>query len=165
MSIETVAAYIGLGSNLSDPIGQVKNARIAIQHLDRVKETGFSSLYRSAPMGSPDQPEYVNAVMGILTTLSAMQLLSAMQAIENQQGRVRTEERWDSRTLDLDLLLYGQQAIDTKVLIVPHYGMAKRPFVLYPLSEIAPDMVIPGKGDLVGLLKQCPPEGLAQIDS
>jgi len=159
-----VVAYIGLGSNLGGPVGQIETARIAIQQLDLVEETGFSSLYRSAPMGSANQPEYVNAVMEVSATLSAIQLLSAMQAIETQQGRVRTRERWGSRTLDLDLLLYGQELINTKNLIVPHYGMITRPFVLYPLSEIAPDLVIPGKGSLIELLKQCPPDGLTRID-
>jgi 2-amino-4-hydroxy-6-hydroxymethyldihydropteridine diphosphokinase len=159
-----VIAYIGLGSNLDAPEEQIKRARIAIRQIQDVREHGFSSLYYSPPMGPQDQPEYVNAVMAIETELSAIQLLRCLQDIENTQGRVRKDDRWGARTLDLDLLLYADQQIDTPDLIVPHYGMGERAFVLYPLYEIAPDIEIPGKGLVSDLKNRCPQNGLTKAD-
>lgn len=159
----TVMAYIGLGSNLATPIEQINTARQAIAQLKRVDEVVFSSLYSSPPMGPQDQPDYVNAVMCVKTELSAMELLKKLQAIENEHGRIRGE-RWGARTLDLDLLLYGEQQINIADLIVPHPGITERAFVLYPLQEIAEqDLVVPGKGLLKNLLEQCPLDGLQRI--
>ena len=156
-------AYIGLGSNLAAPVEQIKTARKAIAQLERVDEVAFSSLYGSPPMGPQDQPDYVNAVMYIRTELPAMDLLRKLQAIENEQGRIRGE-RWGARTLDLDLLLYGEQKINITDLVVPHIGIAERAFVLYPLQEIVEqDFVIPGKGLLRDLLEQCPLDGLQRL--
>jgi len=155
------AAYIGLGGNLDDPKAQIVRARRAIADLPSVTEMGFSSLYRSAPMGPQNQPPYINAVMAVETDLTPFELLAALQIIETEQGRVRQGERWGPRTLDLDLLLYGRACIRTAVLTVPHYGLSQRPFVLYPLAEIAPaDLLIPGQGRLRTLLQACPREGL-----
>ena len=106
-------AFIGLGSNLADPSYQIKIARQSICQLKLTSEAAFSSLYTSPPMGPQDQPEYINAVMQINTSLQPMVLLRALQTIENAQGRVRKPgQRWGARTLDLDLLLYGQQQIE-----------------------------------------------------
>lgn len=161
---EPVTAYIGLGSNLDDPAGQLSSARSAIAAIPGVAELTMSSLYRSAPMGPAGQPDYVNAVMAVTTTLTAPDLLLELQRIESAQGRVRTGERWGPRTLDLDLLLYGQEQIDSDVLTVPHAGIAGREFVLYPLAEIAPgDLPVPGKGTLSDLLKACPDRGIRVI--
>lgn len=159
-----ITAYIGLGSNLADPSGQIKSARAEISTLAQVQELAFSSLYHSPPMGPQDQPDYVNAVMAIATTLSALDLLHSLQRIEHEQGRVRTGERWGARTLDLDLLLYGDQQIDVPELIVPHVGLSERAFVLYPLFEIAPQLRVPGKGKLADLLTLCPLDGLKRLD-
>ncbi|NOQ16165.1 MAG: 2-amino-4-hydroxy-6-hydroxymethyldihydropteridine diphosphokinase [Methyloprofundus sp.] len=156
-------AYIGLGSNLATPAVQINSARHAINALEAVQEQAFSSLYRSPPMGPQDQPDYVNAVMAIVTDMSAISLLRCLQKIELEQGRVRKNERWGPRTLDLDMLLYGDQLIDIPDLIVPHYGLAERAFVLYPLQEIAPSLNIPGKGKIVDLIKQCPLDGLVRL--
>lgn len=158
-----VVAYIGLGSNLATPQAQLKAARLAIAALTGTEEVGFSSLYRSPPMGPQDQPDYVNAVMAINTELSAIALLRDLQKIELDQGRVRKDERWGARTLDLDILLYGSELIDVPDLIVPHYGMAVRAFVLYPLQEIAPDLTIPGLGLLSDCVAQCPLDGLVRM--
>ena len=156
--------YIGLGSNLSNPEEQIRQARIAIAKQADITEIDFSSLYASSPMGPQDQPDYVNAVMRVNTELSAMELLRVLQKIENNQGRVRKDERWGARTLDLDLLLYADQQIDTPDLIVPHSGLSKRAFVLYPLQEIAPDdLFVPGKGVIKQLVSQCPLDGLEKI--
>lgn len=143
---ESVVAYIGLGSNLADPTGQIRAARLALSRLPETRELAFSGLYRNPPMGPAGQPDYVNAVMAVETRLDAESLLAEMQRIETEQGRVRTGERWGARTLDLDLLLYGRECISTSTLTVPHPGIAERAFVVYPLLEIAPDLDIPGLG-------------------
>jgi 2-amino-4-hydroxy-6-hydroxymethyldihydropteridine diphosphokinase len=161
----TVIAYIGLGSNLQNPLAQLQSARQAIQALPSVREKAFSRLYRSTPMGPSDQPDYINAVMAIETSLPAPALLKALQAVELAHGRVRSGERWGPRTLDLDLLLYGREEIATDELTVPHPGIASREFVLYPLAEIAPpDLIIPGKGLLPDLVRNCPRRGLTAVD-
>lgn len=156
--------YIGLGSNLDKPMEQIKQARLTIAKQKNMVETGFSSLYASAPMGGQDQPDYVNAVMAIKTDLEGINLLRILQKIENKQGRVRNGVRWGARTLDLDLLLYGEQTIDLPALIVPHIGLSERAFVLYPLQEIAAtNLFVPGKGYLKNLVLQCPLDGLEKI--
>ncbi|WP_371822599.1 2-amino-4-hydroxy-6-hydroxymethyldihydropteridine diphosphokinase [Methylococcus sp. EFPC2] len=165
MSSEGVIAYLGLGSNLDDPLRQLRNARAAVAALPQTREFACSRYYRSAPMGPADQPDYVNAVLAVQTTLEPEALLCALQAIEAAQGRVRKAgERWGARTLDLDILLYGDRVICTDRLTVPHVGIAQREFVLYPLAEIAPaDLDIPGYGRLADLLDGCPLRGLAVI--
>ncbi|MBS3954921.1 MAG: 2-amino-4-hydroxy-6-hydroxymethyldihydropteridine diphosphokinase [Methylomicrobium sp.] len=165
MTIATVIAYIGLGSNLNDPGQQIKSARVAIAATDKISEVAFSSLYRSLPMGPQDQPDYVNAVMSVATELEPFELLRCLQAIENEQGRVRTGLRWGARTLDLDLLIYDQIQLADPVLTLPHSGLPDRAFVLYPLYEIAPNLVVPGYGPLTALLEQCPQAGLQQLSS
>jgi 2-amino-4-hydroxy-6-hydroxymethyldihydropteridine diphosphokinase len=161
---DAITAYIGLGSNLADPARQIKVARAEIAALVHVQELAFSSLYRSPPMGPQNQPDYVNAVMAIATTLPALDLLRCLQHIEHEQGRIRTGERWGARTLDLDLLIYGDQQITVPDLIVPHPGLSERSFVLYPLFEIAPQLHVPGKGKLADLLAQCPLGGLERLN-
>lgn len=159
-----IEAYVGLGSNLSNPEEQIKQARLSIGKQADISEIDFSSLYTSSPMGPQDQPDYVNAVMRVNTGLSAIELLRVLQDIENNQGRVRKGERWGARTLDLDLLLYADQQIDMPDLIVPHSGLSERAFVLYPLQEIAPeDLFVPGKGAIKQLVLQCPLDGLEKI--
>lgn len=115
-------------------------------------------------MGPADQPDYVNAVMAIDTALSPVSLLNALQAIETAAGRIRKGERWGPRTLDLDMLLYADEVIASERLIVPHPGMALREFVLYPLAEIAPDLMIPGLGSVGELVSRCPRRGLEVIE-
>jgi len=159
-----VAAYIGLGANLDNPVEMIKSARLAINKIPGVRELAFSSLYCSAPMGPADQPDYINAVMAVETTLKPLELLHELQAIEIAHGRVRRGERWGPRTLDLDLLLYGCERMVSDVLTVPHPGIADREFVLYPLEEIAPELEIPGKGPLADLVRKCPQRGLKVIE-
>lgn len=155
--------FIGLGSNLADPEYQINTARQSICQLKLTSEIAFSSLYSSPPMGPQDQPDYTNAVMQINTSLDPMVLLRALQTIEDEQGRVRKPgQRWGARTLDLDLLLYGQQQIESEQLTVPHLGITNRAFVLYPLKEIAPDLVIPTLGNLLDLVASCPLQGLVK---
>lgn len=158
-----VQAWIGVGSNLEQPRQQVRTALTELARLPDTQLVAASSLYRSAPMGPPGQPSYINAVACLETRLSAAVLLDALQAIETAHGRVRNGERWGPRTLDLDILLYGNEQIATTRLSVPHPGIAERSFVLYPLAEIAPDLAIPGSGTVRELLAHCPPEGLEQL--
>jgi len=154
--------YIGLGSNLENPVEQLNEARLAINEHPQLEEMAYSSLYASKPMGPQDQPDYVNSVMAISTNLQPMTLLKTLQSIENEQGRVR-KQRWGARTLDLDILLYGNQVIELPELTIPHIGMRQREFVLYPLAEIAADLVIPNLGKLTDLVAACPQNSIEKI--
>lgn len=138
-----IRVYLALGSNLAQPLDQVNAALAALAALPQTQLVTCSSFYRSMPLGPQDQPDYLNAVVALDTTLAPEALLDATQAIEQQQGRVRKAERWGPRTLDLDMLLYGDQVINTPRLTVPHYDMMNREFMLYPLAEIAPDLIFP----------------------
>ena len=149
----TIIAYIGLGSNLSKPIEQVKSAIDNIANIAQSRISAVSSLYLSKPMGPQDQDDYINAVLALETSLSAIELLDALQAIENAAGRVRKENRWGARILDLDIILFGNEIINTQRLTIPHYGMCEREFVLLPLAEITPELVLPS-GQSVKLLSQ-----------
>jgi 2-amino-4-hydroxy-6-hydroxymethyldihydropteridine diphosphokinase len=148
-------AYIGIGSNLDDPVSQVKEA---LEELDGIPDSVLvsqSSLYASKPMGPADQPDYVNAVAALDTLLSAGELLQALQKIEQRLGRERDGEKWGPRIIDLDLLLYGKKTIKTDTLTVPHPGLHERDFVIIPLAEIAGNLNIPGKGLLSTLIAAC----------
>lgn len=158
-----VRTFIGLGSNLDDPKGQLLRAIEALRSLPQSRLTAVSHLYRSAPMGPADQPDYVNAVAMLDTRLTPLELLDALQHIERAQGRVRGAVRWGARTLDLDLLLYGCERIDSERLQVPHPGMGERNFVLYPLSELAPELVLPDGRSLLQLQAGCPRDGLERL--
>lgn len=155
--------FVGLGSNLSQPAKQIDEARSAIKQLDGVGEIAFSSLYKSPPMGPQDQPDYLNAVMEIEVALTPLSLLDALQTIELSQGRIRKDERWGARSIDLDILLYGEEIIKCERLVVPHYGIAERSFVLYPLQEISPSLIVPGFGSLAELVDHCDLSGLVRL--
>ncbi|QKT04942.1 2-amino-4-hydroxy-6-hydroxymethyldihydropteridine diphosphokinase [Ectothiorhodospiraceae bacterium 2226] len=158
-----VRAYVGIGSNLGDPLAQVSRALTRLAQLPGVDAVIASPLYRSAPLGPQDQPDYVNAVAALDTELAPHALLDALQALEQEQGRVRGAQRWGPRTLDLDLLLYGDlQLVDAR-LTLPHPGLHERAFVLYPLRDIAPDLDIPGHGPLGPLVARCSDAGLVRL--
>jgi 2-amino-4-hydroxy-6-hydroxymethyldihydropteridine diphosphokinase len=154
-----VKAYIGLGSNLDDPQSQLMRAFEELNQIPQTRCLKRSRLYISKPIGPQDQPDYLNAVAGLLTRLDAHSLLEQLQRIERNHGRVRAG-RWGPRTLDLDLLLYGDKAIETPDLRVPHPLMHQRLFVLLPLQDIAPDRSIPGRGSLSELIAVCPAGGV-----
>lgn len=154
--------YIGLGSNLDDPAAQLRSALEQIQEIPHTTLVACSSFYASAPVGPGEQPDYVNAVARLDTELPPEALLDALQAIENRHGRERTL-RWGARTLDLDILLYGNQQLDSARLCVPHPRMAERNFVLQPLAELAPDLSMPDGTALQTLLTQCPPNRLHRL--
>jgi 2-amino-4-hydroxy-6-hydroxymethyldihydropteridine diphosphokinase len=159
----TTRAYIGLGSNLATPLEQLRSALAALAALPQTSLRAQSSFYASDPLGPADQPRYVNAVAALDTALKPLQLLDALQAIELEQGRTRKAERWGPRTLDLDILLFGDLQLNEPRLKVPHYHMHARAFVLYPLAEIAPDLRLPDDRPLRELLAACPFEGLERL--
>jgi 2-amino-4-hydroxy-6-hydroxymethyldihydropteridine diphosphokinase len=147
-------AYIGIGSNLDDPVRQVQDA---LEELDAIPDSMLiakSSLYSSRPMGPGEQPDYVNAVAALDTLLSAQDLLAELQKIEGRLGRDRGAEKWGPRVIDLDLLLYGNNRIDSDGLVVPHPGLHERDFVIIPLAEIAGNLNIPGRGYLSAFINQ-----------
>ncbi len=145
-----IPASIGIGSNLDNPVAQVRGALRALADLPNTRLMLASSLYRNPPMGPADQPDYINAVAIVLTRLSARELLTDLQALELAQGRTRDARsrrgRWGPRRIDLDILTYGNQLIDEPDLVIPHAGISERNFVLLPLLEISPHLVIPGRG-------------------
>ncbi|HHC6648985.1 TPA: 2-amino-4-hydroxy-6-hydroxymethyldihydropteridine diphosphokinase [Vibrio parahaemolyticus] len=155
-----ITAYIAVGSNLADPVSQAQQAIEALKTLSNSEFVQASSLYSSTPMGPQNQPDYINAVVAIKTNLTPLELLDCTQAIEQEQGRVRKDERWGPRTLDLDIVLYGNEVINSERLIVPHYGMREREFVLYPLAEIAPSLQLPDGTEVSELLEQVDKNGL-----
>ncbi|WP_053123898.1 MULTISPECIES: 2-amino-4-hydroxy-6-hydroxymethyldihydropteridine diphosphokinase [unclassified Pseudomonas] len=154
--------YIGMGSNLADPAEQLRSAVEALGQLPQTLVAGVSAFYQSDSL-LPGQPRYTNAVAALDSSLSPIQLLDALQAIENDQGRERLE-RWGPRTLDLDILLFGDRLIDEPRLKVPHYQIQERAFVLYPLAELAPaDLHLPDGRTLADLLAACPFIGLERL--
>jgi len=154
-----VISYIGLGSNMDGPRQQLTNAISVIQNLPQSRLVSCSSFYQSKALTLNNEPavaDYLNAVVAIETGLDALALLDALQAIEFAQGRRRTEERWVSRPLDLDILLYANETISHERLTVPHPELCQRDFVLVPLAEIAPALMIPQKGTIATYLANCP---------
>lgn len=138
-----IRVYLALGSNLADPLHQVRNALDALAAIPDTRRVAVSSFYRTPPYGPPDQPDYLNAAVALDTQLSPEALLDHTQRIELEQGRVRKAERWGPRTLDLDILLFGDRVLNTPRLTVPHYDMHNRAFMLVPLLEIAPQARLP----------------------
>lgn len=157
-------AFVALGSNLDGPERQVARAFDELARLPATTLTARSRLYRSAPLGGASQPDYVNAVARIETALGPHELLDALLAIERAHGRERRLERWGPRTLDLDLVLYGDAVIDEPGLKVPHPGLTERAFVLYPLAELAPELGIPGADTLQAALARVSAGGLTVIE-
>ena len=157
-------AYIGLGSNLDDPATQIRAGMAALARLAETRVEACSSLYHSAPVGRQDQPDFVNAVCRVRTGLAPAALMHDLLEIESRHGRERRGEKGGPRTLDLDLLLYGAEAIQSAALTVPHPRLHERAFVLYPLSELEPDLVIPGHGPLRELLAGCAGQRVQKMD-
>jgi len=151
-------AYIGIGSNLDSPVEQVERGIEALAGLpDSVFELR-SGLYRSRPLGPADQPDFINAVVAILTRLEPAALLAELHAVERARGRLRDGERWGPRTLDLDLLSFDGLVADDATLKLPHPGIAQRNFVLLPWKEIAPHYRVPGLATVAELADRAPQE-------
>jgi len=155
--------YLGLGSNLSNPVEQLKIALNTISDLPQTQLVNSSSFYASKPLGPQDQPDFVNAVCKIQTKLSPQVLLKALQQIEVEQGRIK-KRHWGERLIDIDILLYGEQIIVENNLTVPHLQMIARDFVLVPLNEISPGLVIPNKGEVSKLLSNLKESYLIALD-
>ena len=154
-------AYVAIGANLAGPEEQARRALVELDQLPGSRILRASPLYLTKPLGARDQPDYVNAVVRLETRLSPRELLRALQAIEDAHDRAREQRRWGPRTLDLDILLYGEDRINEPDLRVPHPEMYRRAFVLVPLADIAPgDLAIPGQGRLAALLAACPRDGI-----
>ncbi|MDH5423577.1 MAG: 2-amino-4-hydroxy-6-hydroxymethyldihydropteridine diphosphokinase [Gammaproteobacteria bacterium] len=158
----TVKVYIGLGSNLHNPEQQIVSALQSLREIKASRLINNSGLFRSPPMGPQDQPDYLNAAALIETELTAELLLDQLQNIENTQGRVRSR-RWGERTLDLDILLYGDEVIHSERLTIPHAGLALREFVLHPLQRLNPALNVPGKGKIIDLVEACPASGIEYL--
>lgn len=137
--------FVGLGSNLNEPIHQIQNALIRLKSLSKTHLLKSSSLYQTKPVGHQDQPHYINAVAMLETELSPLELLKALQLIENEHGRVRGKEQWGPRTLDLDLLVYGKKTLNSPELTIPHPRLTERAFVLVPFAEIAAEWMVCGQ--------------------
>ncbi len=153
-------AYVGVGTNLGDRWGNLALAARALRGEPRVSLLRASRVWDAAPLGPP-QPRYLNAVLELEALGPAPTLLRILQRIERAAGRKRTSVRWSARTLDLDLLLFGDEVIRTPRLVVPHPGLVARRFVLAPLAELCPERVVPGTGRTVArLLALAPPEDL-----
>jgi len=160
-------AWLGLGSNLDDPLTQLQRAVEALRRLPGTRVTACSPVYRNPALrlpGQPPQPDYCNAVVAIDTDFAPLPLLDALQAIETAQGRVR-EQRWGARTLDLDLLLYGSLVWQSPSLTLPHYALCERPFVVIPLLEIAPDLQLPDGKYLRDVAKSLPGDTLQRMSA
>jgi 2-amino-4-hydroxy-6-hydroxymethyldihydropteridine diphosphokinase len=164
--VKPVKTYIGIGSNLADPVQQVRDAIKQLGHLRKSELLAHSSLYQSEPMSDIKQEDYINAVACLSTQLKPMELLLELQAIEHAFYRDRSNEhKWGPRTLDLDIILYGNQTQDDTHLTLPHPEMHKRLFVLKPLREISDDIYITGLGSLDYLILQAPAMRIKKLET
>ncbi len=157
-------AYIALGSNLDTPREQVARG---FEHLARLPKTQLmarSPLYASVPLGPVEQADFVNAVAAVLTRLEPLELLRALKQLESELGREQPIVRWGPRLIDLDLLVYADQRIESSELTIPHSGITQRNFVLYPLRDLAPDLAVPGHGVVRTLASLVSPQGLRRLD-
>ena len=159
----SVQAYIGLGSNLDNPKEHIAQALVALKKIAQTRFINCSHWYGSEAVGPGKQPDYINAVVSLTTELSAIDLLHQLQAIENQQGRQRNI-RWGARTLDLDLLLYGNDILNSKTLQLPHPEIKHRNFVLYPLYDLVPELTFPDGDTLASIMSHTQSSGLYRID-
>lgn len=164
MNIDSDVVYIGLGANLGNPIEQLRSALTQIALIPDTELDACSHFYSSAPMGPSDQPNYTNAVCRLNSSLAPIALLDALQKIENEHGRVRTGQHWGARTLDLDVLFFGNQIIQSERLTVPHYGIRGREFVLVPLFELTPTLIMPDNQPISHWVAECDLSQLRRLD-
>lgn len=158
-----IPAYVAVGSNLDEPRAQVERALDALAGVRASRLVLRSSLYRSRPFGPIEQPDFINAVAGLLSTLSPVELLAELQQLETRLGRLHPVVRWGPRRIDLDLLVHGTDRRDEPGLTVPHPGIADRAFVLVPLAEIAPDLMVPALGRVRSLLSGVDRSGVERV--
>jgi len=158
-----IPAYVGLGSNIDDPVDRVRAACSALERLPGTRLVACSPLYRSKPLGPVAQPDFVNAVAGLLTQMEPHAMLRALKRLEQELGRATPVVRWGPRRIDLDLLVHGRSRADTDDLHLPHPGIAERAFVLVPLADIAPALVVPQVGRVSTLLRAVDASTLGRI--
>jgi 2-amino-4-hydroxy-6-hydroxymethyldihydropteridine diphosphokinase len=156
-------AYVAIGANLGEPVESVRRAFSHLGTLPKTRLVARSRLYRSAPLGPQDQPDFVNAAAGLLTGLTALDLLRELKAMELRLGRTAPKVRWGPRVIDFDLCVFGSERIQTDELTVPHPGVPVRNFVLYPLFDLAPDLEVPGHGRVRELLGHASADGLEAL--
>ncbi len=156
-------AYVALGSNLSDPVRQVEAAFEALEGLPDARLIARSSLWRSQPMGPQDQPDFINAAAGLLTTAEPRAFLASLQALERRLGKTAPAVRWGARVIDLDLLVFGDLRNEESGLVLPHPGLHQRNFVLYPLSEIAAELQVPGLARVGRLRERVSAAGIERL--
>ena len=156
-------AYVGLGSNLSDPAAQVREALRSLARLPQTLCVAASRLYGSRALGPVTQPDFVNAVAGLLTRLTSVELLRQLRQLEGHAGRPAVHEHWGPRVLDLDVLVFGREQCAGPELVLPHPGVVERNFVLYPLADIAPDLEVPGLGRVAELKGRIASTGLRAL--
>ena len=157
------AVYIALGSNMDSPHSQLDSALETIAQHPHMQLIGVSSRYQTPPIG-PQQPDFINAAAELSTDLSPLALLDALQAIEQQQNRVRSLH-WDPRTLDLDILLYDNLVLDSERLTIPHPGISERAFVLVPLADLSAHLALPSGETVAQLLANCSQQGIVKIQT
>lgn len=164
MSIEStrlwVPAYVGIGSNLVEPLARVRSAFAALAHLEHTRLVRTSDIYRTAPVGPVDQPHFYNAAAGLLTQLEPLVLLRSLKQLELELGREASAVRWGPREIDFDVLAYDHLVLQGADLTLPHPGLLQRAFALVPLADVAPDLRIPGSGRVADLAAQCDRSGL-----
>ncbi len=160
-----IDAFIGLGSNLATPLQQLEACVARLRSVSGISVVAVSPFYGSTAIGPGEQPDYVNGAAHLQTTLTPMALLQALQAIEHQQGRERGPVRWLPRTLDIDILLYGNTQVNEPHLSIPHPRMQERNFVLLPLFDLAPDLVLPDGNALRDLVQRCGSTGLWRLNA
>lgn len=157
--MEWIPAYVGIGSNLNDPLNNVRNAFTALTQVERTRVLKTSRIFRTAPLGPIDQPHFYNAAAGLLTQLPPLKLLRSLKALEHQLGREVTV-RWGPRVIDFDLLVYGAVVVQTDELTLPHPGLLQRAFALLPLAEVAPELQLRGSARMADLAATCDRTGI-----
>jgi 2-amino-4-hydroxy-6-hydroxymethyldihydropteridine diphosphokinase len=156
--------YVGIGSNLEHPVLQIQRACTALAGLPATSVVRVSPLYGSVPFGPVQQPNYVNAVAALLTQLDLQSFFKAMRTLEGELGRLPPRVRWGARIIDLDLLAYAQQSVQTNDLTVPHPGIVQRNWVLYPLRDVAPELTVPGCGRAAELADRIGGDGIWRLE-
>jgi 2-amino-4-hydroxy-6-hydroxymethyldihydropteridine diphosphokinase len=158
-------AYIAVGANLDDPLARVQESFECLANIRATKLMARSRLFRTAPLGPRDQPDFINAVVGVVTQLTPADLLFELKALEKALGRQTPVVTWGPRHIDFDLLVFGSQRFESETLTLPHPGVPVRNFVLYPLLDIAPELIVPGHGRVHELAKRVCADGISVLAS